>query len=76
MTKLKVSEERWGQIPRYYVFCENNQAIPIEGQRAFVEQLPYQKTLSINTDHSPFLSDTAQLAGALSDFAADAETLS
>ena len=72
-TKVVITEARWSKLPRYYVFCEDDQAIPIEGQRKFVEQLPCQKTVSLNTDHSPFISDTARLAEALADFAADAE---
>lgn len=72
ITKVVTSQARWAKIPRYYVFCEDDQAIPIEDQRNFVEQLPCRKTVSLNTDHSPFISDTTHLAGALASFATDA----
>ena len=75
VTKVRTSKERWGQIPRYYVFCELDQAIPYDFQRKLERELPCRKTVTLKTDHSPFVSDTQNLATALTDFAADAAVL-
>ena len=73
MTAVQTTEENWGRIPRYYVFCENDKALPIKYQRELEGELPCHKTVSLATDHSPFVSGTAQLAAALTDFAVHAE---
>ncbi len=75
MTKVRISDGRWGQIPRYYVFCEKDQAVPYDFQRSLEEELPCRKTVTLNTDHSPFISDKQNLSNALLDFAADASAL-
>ena len=67
--KSTLTEARWGSIPRYYVFCTQDNALPLANQRAFVEELPCADTVTLDTDHSPFMSTPDQLADALIGFA-------
>ena len=64
-TKVRVTDERWGSIPRYYVHCTQDNALPLANQKAFVATLPCAGTVELDTDHSPFLSTPRQLAEAL-----------
>ena len=52
----------WRQIPSTYVLCEQDQAIPVEGQRHMATNTTNR--IVLDTDHSPFLSrpeDTAHI---------------
>jgi pimeloyl-ACP methyl ester carboxylesterase len=62
-TPLSTSDEKWGRIPRIYIECTRDNAIPIEAQRAMTTELPCQRILTLETSHSPFFSSS----GALSD---------
>jgi len=66
-TKVRVTDERWGSIPRYYAHCTQDNALPLENQREFVTRLRCAKTIELDTDHSPFLSTPEQLAEGLID---------
>ena len=68
VTKVRATEEKWGTIPRNYVFCEQDQAIPIAHQRTMEANLPCKQTAVIDSDHSPFLSRPEELADALINF--------
>jgi hypothetical protein len=63
---VKTSNERWGNVPRYYVECLRDRAISIGLQRQMQKRSPCQQTFSIDTDHSPFFSSAEQLAQILS----------
>jgi pimeloyl-ACP methyl ester carboxylesterase len=52
-------------LPRYYVECTRDQAISIDAQRAMCLRAGIQHIISMDTDHSPFLSRSAALAGHL-----------
>jgi pimeloyl-ACP methyl ester carboxylesterase len=56
-----LSEERFGRIPRAYIECLRDQAIPLTLQRRMVQAMPCDPVLSIDTDHSPFYSAPAEL---------------
>ncbi len=60
-----VSWERWGTVPRLYVECTEDLAIPIANQRRMIELAPETAVFTLETDHSPFFSDPEGLAGAL-----------
>ncbi|MGB6192488.1 MAG: alpha/beta fold hydrolase [Terracidiphilus sp.] len=64
-TPVATSVERWGRIPRYYIECTKDRAIPITTQREMQKHSPCRKTFSIDTDHSPFFSAPGALADAL-----------
>lgn len=74
ITKVRVSEAKWGKVARYYVFCEQDQAIPVDHQRAMEAKFPCAKTATIDTDHSPFVSRPKELAEALIGFKEETQT--
>lgn len=65
LKKLNLTDKKWGSIRRNYVFCEQDNAIPLKNQRLFVEALPCDNTVSLDTDHSPFMSAPEELAESL-----------
>ena len=60
--KVKWTEARLGRIPKYYVACAQDRAIPIEAQRIMQEHVPFAGAASLKTDHSPFESCPQDLA--------------
>jgi pimeloyl-ACP methyl ester carboxylesterase len=64
-TPIAVTEERFGRVPRIYVECTEDRAIPIALQRRMHEGLPCTTVLSLETDHSPFYSAPAELVAVL-----------
>lgn len=61
-TPLKVSDARWGRVPRSYIMCTEDRAIAPHLQRVMVEALPCREVLTMTTDHSPFYSAPDALA--------------
>ncbi len=66
LTPLELMPENYGAVPRAYIECTNDRAVPIELQRAMQAVLPCAPVVTLATDHSPFFSDPAALAAALS----------
>ena len=66
ITPVTTSVERWGQVPRHYIECLRDRSITAETQREMVRRSPCQQVLSLDTDHSPFLSRPGELAEMLS----------
>jgi pimeloyl-ACP methyl ester carboxylesterase len=62
---LRLSPERWGSIPRTYVECTEDRTIPISSQRRMIAMSPGAKVVTLDADHSPFLSRPKELAAAL-----------
>jgi pimeloyl-ACP methyl ester carboxylesterase len=52
-------------MPRDYVMCLQDQAIPLALQRRMSTETPCSQVLEIDTDHSPQISATDELAGIL-----------
>src|SRR5262249_11036585 len=67
--KLALTPERFGAVPRAYIECVQDQALPPATQRALQPPLPRPPVLSLDTDHSPFYSAPAALAACLEDVA-------
>ncbi len=67
---LSLTDERWGRIPRYYIECLADRAIPPEVQRAMYTAIPVQKVFSLNTSHAPNFSAPQELAACLLEVAA------
>ncbi|HEX7416769.1 MAG TPA: alpha/beta fold hydrolase [Steroidobacteraceae bacterium] len=61
-TPITVSAERFGRVPRAYIECTRDRAIPLDFQRKMQGHWPCAPVLSIDTDHSPFFSRPAALA--------------
>ncbi len=60
-----VSQERFGQVPRAYIECSEDQVVPLALQRRMQQALPCAPVLTLPADHSPFLSMPKALAKAL-----------
>lgn len=61
-TPVRLTKEGHGSIPRAYIECVRDGAITIELQRHMVAAQPCETVITIDTDHSPFLSRTGELA--------------
>ena len=57
-------------IPRSYVLCKRDQAIPPALQRRMLEAADCEPVVELDTDHAPHLSRTAELAEILQRLAA------
>lgn len=60
-----VTAERWGRVPRTYVECTADRTIPLSSQRRMQALSPGAKVVTLDADHSPFLSRPKELAAAL-----------
>jgi pimeloyl-ACP methyl ester carboxylesterase len=64
-TPLRLTPERFGTLPRIYVECTQDRTIVISGQRMMQALVPGARVVTLDADHSPFLSRPAELAAAL-----------
>jgi pimeloyl-ACP methyl ester carboxylesterase len=64
-TPLSLTDERFGSIPRTYVECAQDRTIPIESQRKMQSLVPGAAVVTLDADHSPYLSRPEELAMAL-----------
>jgi pimeloyl-ACP methyl ester carboxylesterase len=62
---VDATHERWGQVPRTYIHCRHDKAIGLDRQHEMVRLSPGTKSVTIEADHSPFLSAPEALADAL-----------
>lgn len=61
ITKLKLSAERYGSVPRTYIECTHDRAITLSAQRRMQAELPCDTVHTLATDHSPFFSKAPEL---------------
>ena len=59
------SKDRVGRIPAHYIECAQDRSIPLDGQRALQRHLPFVSRVTLDSDHSPFLSMPEQLAASI-----------
>jgi pimeloyl-ACP methyl ester carboxylesterase len=64
-TPLRISEERFGRVPRAYIECTRDRTISLAAQRKMQAVLPCHPVFTLESDHSPFLSHPRELADAL-----------
>jgi len=64
-TPLSLSAERFGRVPRHYIECTDDRAIPIAQQRSMQAALPCASVTTLDSDHSPFLTRPDELVAAL-----------
>lgn len=75
-TPIATTPERWGRVRRHYIQCKQDQAIRPALQQRFIREAdaytPGNPTVvhSLDSSHSPFLSQPARLADLLSFIAA------
>lgn len=69
--RVSLTDDNYGRVPRTYIECLRDNALTIDVQRRMQTQLPCERVISIDTDHSPFYSRPEELADALDSLAAD-----
>ncbi|HEX8968077.1 MAG TPA: alpha/beta fold hydrolase [Chloroflexota bacterium] len=68
-TPVHTTEERFGRVPRAYVVCSRDRAIPTALQWRMLCARPCQQVTTLQSSHSPFLSAPDTLAAQLDVFA-------
>jgi pimeloyl-ACP methyl ester carboxylesterase len=66
---MTVTAERWGTLPRAFIECSDDRALPLELQRSFQTALPCDPVVTLDSDHSPFLCMPDELASQLDSIA-------
>tara|TARA_B110000902_G_scaffold35992_1_gene38117 strand:- start:20383 stop:21234 length:852 start_codon:yes stop_codon:yes gene_type:complete len=61
MYELEITDEHFGSIPKYYIECTEDRAIPVEVQRAMYKG-NVKKTYTLNSSHTPNFSQPENLA--------------
>ena len=64
--ELEITDENFGKIPKYYIECTDDKAIPIEVQRAMYNG-KVKKSYSLKSSHTPNFSQPEKLAAILLD---------
>lgn len=64
-TPLRLSEDRFGQVPRAYIECLRDNAVPIALQKSMQSHLPCRAVVTLDTDHCSFYSSPRALAEAI-----------
>ena len=65
LAPVRVTAERFGRVPRAYIECLHDRALPVSGQRFMYRRLPCQAVYPLDASHSPFYSRPDELAGIL-----------
>jgi pimeloyl-ACP methyl ester carboxylesterase len=61
ITPLQLTEENFGNVPRYYIECTEDRAVTPFIQQKMYEETPCTKVYQMNTGHSPFFSKPKEL---------------
>lgn len=64
MYELEITDKNFGKIPKYYIECTKDRAIPIEVQRAMYTG-NVDKVFTLNSSHTPNFSQPENLANIL-----------
>ena len=62
---IRVTPERFGRVPRAYIHCTQDVALPLFVQQQMVAASPCETVLTLPTGHSPFFAAPDQLAAQL-----------
>ena len=65
ITPATVTMDRWFRIPRGYIETSDDRTLELTRQRAIQVAAPCHPVITLDADHSPFLSAVPQLADAL-----------
>jgi pimeloyl-ACP methyl ester carboxylesterase len=65
VTPVRTTSANFGSVPRMYVECARDRAMTPRSQRRMQSALPCRDVITLDTDHSPFLSRPDELAAAL-----------
>jgi pimeloyl-ACP methyl ester carboxylesterase len=66
VSAVRTTPERFGTVPRAYIECTRDRTVSPAAQRRMREALPCDPVITLDSDHSPFLSHPRELADALS----------
>ena len=61
ITPVRTTVEHFGRVPKVYIECLRDRAIPPSFQKKMYTTLPFQKILSLESSHSPFYSVPQEL---------------
>jgi pimeloyl-ACP methyl ester carboxylesterase len=64
-TPIRVTALNFGRVPRVYIACRRDQALPPALQAKMYTALPCQQVIALDTDHSPFFSASQELVAHL-----------
>ncbi|MCR9122148.1 MAG: alpha/beta fold hydrolase [Phyllobacteriaceae bacterium] len=67
--KLVLTDDNYGQVPRYYVECAQDRAIPVDIQRAMHASQGVDHVYTLNASHMPVFSMPDQVVAVLQDIA-------
>lgn len=62
---VQVTPARFGRVPRAYIHCSRDVALPLFVQEQMVAASPCETVLTLATGHSPFFAAPGELAGML-----------
>jgi pimeloyl-ACP methyl ester carboxylesterase len=62
VTPLRITGQRYGQVPRVYIECSRDRTITLAAQREMQRAMPCEPVYTLESDHSPFLSAPDRLA--------------
>ncbi|NQW24415.1 MAG: alpha/beta fold hydrolase [SAR202 cluster bacterium] len=65
MDPMQISEENFGRVPKVYIECVLDGAISHAHQKQMQAKVPCERSIAMNTGHSPFLSAPKELVGHL-----------
>lgn len=65
LTRVALTPQRFGRVPRAYIETTSDQAVSLETQRRVLANSPCAEVRSLATGHSPFFSAPVALADAL-----------
>jgi pimeloyl-ACP methyl ester carboxylesterase len=64
-TQIKITDARFGRVPRVYVECTGDRAITHAAQQRMQQSLPCRERITLDADHSPFFSRSEALSDVL-----------
>lgn len=65
----RVTEGRFGSVPRFYIACTQDRAVSHGFQKTMLARVPCREVSTLEASHSPFLSTPAATAAAIARFA-------
>jgi pimeloyl-ACP methyl ester carboxylesterase len=71
ITPLRLTEENFGRVPRYYIECTEDRAVTPYIQQKMYSETPCRKVYKMATSHSPFFSKPEELVEIMLQIAKD-----
>jgi pimeloyl-ACP methyl ester carboxylesterase len=59
---IRTTPARLGSVRKHFIQCTDDRVVPITSQRTMAGRLGFASVVSVESDHSPFLSKPAELA--------------